>query len=247
VASTIWFEVRRRAWRQGHFQEERWGRRGAGGAITGNWRPVGTVAVEAMLRYAGSRRVVEQWRAEGLSINGDTPPRKVAIFWRVALDGFVEGGTAPDINWSRGVFPYWFDWIPPRGSRGEMVQPFFLPLNAEAGAISLSAVFAMVSGNLWICRGCHQPFRRSSTARKCADCQRTDSLKTAAGLPREIVRGVWRPFRKRLDLRVLRGTMRPKERDKLKMSGLRGLRDVDAGRRTLTDWREHFESYNSVR
>jgi len=247
VASKHWFEVRRRAWRQGHFQEERWGRLGADGAVRADWQPVGTLAVDAMIRYVGRSQAVARLQVKNARVHPHMDPREVAILWRVALDALVESGTAPDMQWSRNVFPYWFEWIPPRGSRGEMVQPFFLPVNPEAGAISLSTSFGMVSGNLWVCRGCRRPFQRSSTVRKCPDCHKAETLKTAAGLPRELVHKVWRPFRKRLDLRVLRGTMQPEERDRQKVAALRSLRDVGTGRLPLPEWREQWERQNSGR
>jgi hypothetical protein len=253
VASKSWFTIRRRAWRHGHFQEECWGTLGGHGAIKGDWRPIGTLAAEAMRRYSVVGEVVGRshtvarllgGRARAVRVDPEMSPGDVAGLWRTALQAIVDGRLPPAMPWAGSVFPYWIAWTPPRGSAREIVQPFFLPVNAEAGAISLSAAFGMVSGGIWVCRECHQPFRRSSTTKVCPECQRGASLTTGAGLPASL-KPVWRRFRKRLDLRVMRGQMVPQDRDRAKQLGLRALREVAGGRLALSTWNERWNQRRS--
>jgi hypothetical protein len=249
---TGWFEVRRDPRGRGVFQWERVG-------LRGQWSLVGSLAAEAMWRFARSSVVARmlavgpERRQEGgrvgegqgpsgaIKVHAWMSPRDVATIWRAALDA-VTGRTrplAPEM-WSRLAFPFWAQFVPALPTPEGLVLPFYLPLNPQAAAIALSAAFGMAAGRLQVCP-CGRPFVRSlvkSSQRACDHCRRSGAV-PVAGLPPALA-SLWVRLRKRLAYEVRSGKITPDARSGRQLAAHKALLEVAAGRLALDEWRRMF-------
>jgi hypothetical protein len=256
------YSVRRQASRSGHFQDERLGVakpapfrgrvrgtpwswvtvRARGNDPMGKgeatWRPVGSYAVEA-LRYMSVNEAFSQIErgtqtpmAVWLTVLGAKAlKRQVAarVLEQAAGLALMEL-QSPRIG-VRWLLPH------PLSDHREFSQDVVLsPQLWQRQALTLSACFGLKSGRLWLCRNCERPFVRHENQprqTRCDECRRIH--RTAAGL-RSSMRAMYQVIRRRLALRVHRGTLTPEQRTQEQKAALQDAWLVQQEKLTFGEW-----------
>ncbi len=256
------YSVRRQAWRPGHFQDERLGVakpapfrarvRGTPwswvtvqataddpiGTGETNWRPVGSYAAET-LRYMSVNEALSQIErgtqnpaAVWLTVLG-AKTRKRQVAARVLEQ--AAGLALMELQSPRiGV-----RWLPPHplSDHREFSQDVVLsPQLWQRQALTLSACFGLKSGRLWLCRICERPFVRLENRprqTRCDECRKVH--RTAAGLRRSM-RATYQVIRRRLALRVHRGTLTLEQRTQEQTAALQDAWLVQRGMLTFGEW-----------
>jgi hypothetical protein len=229
------YELRRVARRPGHFQQERIGGHG-------DWRPLGSYALEVLRKIRRrDNSTITSWR-----ITDSTSLQDAAALWHLALD--QEAGLVPhDFQWRKAVPPpWWVSWDLPYASPGEFVQPITILGNEQVWVLNLSAIYSLVSGRLWRCRRCDEPFLRQSPGwpgqQLCAGCAKDQARRTARGLGGQLQK-LWERIRNRHYQWVKRKNLSQAACGKRLRAALIELHLVQRGELPLVEWKKHWD-YN---
>jgi DNA-directed RNA polymerase subunit RPC12/RpoP len=238
------YAIRRVAWRPGHFQDEQVG-------ANGPWRPVGSLAAEEL----GSMDVDQALRQ--LKGGAESP---VAV-WLTVLDTLTRAQRVPRSVLNNAIKRVLFGfnglqgprsptqwWLPTAFVSREFVQVFVPPPDpiGRLHRLTLSALFGIASRRLWLCSSCLQPFvrhERRPRQMRCDECRKRRV--TAANLPQSVL-AAYTAVRKRLALRVHRGTLTLEQREQKQQTALHDARLVSQGKLTLAEWKYRHDQKERV-